>query len=164
MFYLLFRYSLADTRKVYQEFKSKEDLIKFIEEKKKKIEIDKIIEAQKEFEISWIPRLDEIEKPRKMTTEPKKLQPQIEGKRKRGRPKKTGKLSPEYQELLNKTEAEGNGLEDEHKEETWQLEISIDSQGRKKRKCWYPNCRKWFVIKYKGQHYCREICRQKHKK
>lgn len=164
MFYLLFRYCLADTKKVYQEFKSKEDVIKFIEEKKEEIEIDKIIEAQKEFKISWIPRLDEIEKPTKIATEPKKLQPQIKVKRKQGRPQKTGKLSPEYQELLNKAKEEGNDLKDEHKEEVWQLEISIDSQGRKKRKCWLPSCRKWFVIKYKGQHYCREICRQQHQK
>lgn len=63
MFYLLFRYSLGAQKKVYQEFKSKEDVIKFIKEKRGKIEIEKVIEAGREFKLNWILKLDEIDKP-----------------------------------------------------------------------------------------------------
>jgi len=73
MFYLLYRYSLADQKKLYQEFKSKEDVIEFIEGKRDEIEIDKIIKPGREFKLNWILKLDEINKP-----EPQK----------RGRPRK----------------------------------------------------------------------------
>lgn len=52
--------------------------------------------------------------------------------------------------------------EDEPEGELWQLEIRTDSRGRKKRMCWNPNCKKWFVVEYKGQHYCRDTCRHQH--
>ena len=73
MFYLLFGYLKDEQEKVYEEFKSKEALINFIKERRDEIEIEKIIEAGREFKLSWILKLDEIGKP---------------GPQRRGRPKK----------------------------------------------------------------------------
>ena len=199
MFYLLFRYSLADQKKVYEEFKSKEDVIEFIKEKRDEIEIVKIIEAGREFKLNWILKLDEIGKPtpqrrgrpKKKKDEGEKAEPEqvdqeepdkeqedkekhwelctVCGKNKVVSSNKRKICSECLQKEGEKTEGketeEGkNGLEDEPGEQSWQLEISVDSKGRKKRKCWNPNCRKWFVIKYKGQHYHQDTCRQQHQK
>lgn len=73
MFYLLFRFLKGDQEKDYQGFRSKEDMIKFIQEKKEDIRIERVVEATKEFKLNWTLRLDEIDGPR----------PQ-----RRGRPKK----------------------------------------------------------------------------
>ncbi|MBA7648632.1 hypothetical protein ES703_56420 [subsurface metagenome] len=65
---------------------------------------------------------------------------------------------------MEEMEEEKNGFEDEPEEELWQFEVRRDSRGREKRRCWSPNCKKWFAVKYKGQRYCRDICRHQHQK
>lgn len=101
MFYLFFRYSLADQKKVYEEFKSKEDVIEFIEGKRDEIEIEKVIEAGREFKLNWILKLDEIDKP----------SPQ-----RRGRPRKE-KEKDEPKQL----DQEEPKKEQEDKEKHWEL-------------------------------------------
>lgn len=190
MFYVLFRYLKGEQEKDYQRFRLKKELLKFVEEKKGEIEIDKIIEATREFKFRWALQLDEISSPipRGLGTKKEKggdsQAEEIKPTRGRGRPQKE-KPGPKHldqepekegdnlaEELAEtpkesseiEAEEEGNDLKDEHKEKLWQLEVSLDSQGRKKRRCWYPYCKKWFVIKYKGQHYCRDTCRHQHQK
>jgi len=106
MFYLLFCYFLADQRKLYQKFKSKEELIKFIEEKKEEIEIDKIIEPGREFKLNWILRLDEVGKPesqkRGKKKEEKKKRERIDEKKveeEKVEPEQLEKEEPEKEEI-----------------------------------------------------------------
>jgi len=113
MFYLLYRYSLADQKKLYQEFKSKEELIKFIEKKKDEIEIDKIIKAGREFKLNWILKLDEINKP-----EPQK----------RGRPRKEKAESEKLDQEGSEPESEPEP-ELEHKEEEPEKEEDLMKRG-----------------------------------
>ncbi len=167
MFYLLFRYLRGEHEKDYRGFRSREELIKFIEEERNEIKINRIIEAKREFKFDWMLGLDETSTPiprglgrkKKEKVEAEKLElEQLDNE-------EFDEEEIEEDETTGReTEEERTGFEDEPKGEFWQLETRTDSQGRKERMCWNPNCKKWFVVEYKGQHYCRDICRNQHRK
>ena len=165
MFYLLFRYLKGEHEKDYRRFRSKEELIIFIEEKRNEIEINKIIEAKRELKFNWTLRLDEISTPILRGTGRKKKEKVEAEKTEPEQLDKEESVEEEIEEdetTSPEIEEERNGFKDEPLGELWQLEIRADSQGRKKRRCWNPNCKKWFVIKYKGQHYHQDTCRHQH--
>jgi len=107
MFYLLFGYLKDEQEKVYEEFKSKEALINFIKERRDEIEIEKIIEAGREFKLNWILKLDEIDGP-----EPKK----------RGRKKKEKEEEEEEPEPEPEPEPELKHLDKEEEPEKEEIE------------------------------------------
>jgi len=185
---MLFRYSLADTRKVYEEFKSKEELIKFIKEKKEEIEINKIIEAGKEFKINWILTLDEIGKPApqgrgrpRKKAEDSKIE-EIKPKRRRGRPRKEkivsepeqlepeesleepGEFEDESVEEAPEEEPDEEGQEESKEEET-EITKKLEEMKKKKKgrmgRCKRKSCLKVFELEdwqHSSLHWCPE-CR-----
>lgn len=123
MYYLFFRSSLGEQKKVYEEFKSKENIIEFIKEKRDEIEIVKIIEGGREFKINWILKLDEIDKPAPQRRgRPKKEKDEEE----KAEPEKVDQEEPEPESELEHLDKEEEPEKEEIEAPPNPEEIKID--------------------------------------